>query len=181
MRSRLRVRATGVAIIAFAVLVLGSAPAAADGKGKRETLRLVAVEKQSEFIDLGRPGPSLGDEFVFSEVLFERGREVGESGGVCVATQVVPPYTTLTFHCVATLSLRRGQITLQGLIEVQGEDDPGPFTAAITGGTGGFRCAGGEARIVDLGPTSIYKLRFDCDCDHKQKHKKKKHKPRGKH
>ena len=37
----------------------------------------------------------------------------------------MPPYTTITAQCVATLSLERGQITLQGLVEFQGEDDPG--------------------------------------------------------
>jgi Allene oxide cyclase barrel like domain len=69
------------------------------------------------------------------------------------------------FHCVATLKLRKGHITLQGLIEVQGMDDPGPFKVAITGGTGKFRCACGEAvvRQVDEGPPveSVYKLRID--------------------
>jgi hypothetical protein len=173
VRHKHAVHAAVAAIIAFAVLVFGSASAVADGKGKRNTLRLVATEIQSEFIDLGDPGPSLGDEFVFSEVLRKRGREVGTSGGVCVVTEAVPPYTTLTFHCVATLSLERGQITLQGLVEVQGEDDPGPFTVAITGGTGAFRGASGEAKVFDVSDTvTIYKLSFD-------KHKKKK--PRHKH
>ena len=64
------------------------------------------------------------------------------------------------FHCVATLRLRRGQITLQGLIEVQGEDDPGPFTVAITGGTGKYIGAGGKAVVREVGHEDIYKLRF---------------------
>ena len=123
---------------------------------------LGASEIQSEFLDLGAAGPSLGDEIVFSERLFRRGREVGTSGGVCTATGVVAPYDVLTFNCVVTLSLRSGQITLQGLIEIQGEDDPGPFLLAITGGTGKFRGAGGEARFRELTPErSVYKLRFD--------------------
>jgi allene oxide cyclase-like protein len=74
----------------------------------------------------------------------------------------VPPYDVLTFHCVATLRLHKGQITLQGLIDVQGEDDSGPFTVAITAGTGAFRGAGGEAVIRDVSDTTtLYKLRFD--------------------
>ena len=175
MRSK---RAAVAAIVTLGALVLSSGTAAADARGKgkhdRDTLRLVATELQSEFLDLGTPGPSLGDEFVFSEVLRQRGREVGTSGGVCVLTETVPPYTVATFHCVATLSLRRGQITLQGLIEVQGEDDPGPFTVAITGGTGAYRGAGGEAVVRDISENrTVYKLRFD-DC-------KKKKRSRGKH
>jgi hypothetical protein len=170
-------RAAVAAIVTLGALVLSSGTAVAGGKGKDkhkgETLRLVATELQSEFLDLGTPGPSLGDEIVFSEVLRSRGREVGTSGGVCTATEVVPPYTSITFHCVATLSLRQGQITLQGLVEFQGEDDPGPFTVAITGGTGAYRGAGGEAVIRDVSDTrTIYTLRFDS-------HKKKK--PRGGH
>jgi hypothetical protein len=161
VRINLRLHAVVVAIVALGVLVSGTGVANADRDSKR-ALKLVAIELQSEFLDLGTTGPSLGDEFVFSQALFDRGREVGMSGGVCTVTHAVPPYDVLTFHCVATLSLRRGQITLQGLVEVQGEDDPGPFTVAITGGTGAFRGAGGEAVIRDVSPTrTIYKLRFD--------------------
>ena len=171
MRTRFAVHGAVLAVIALGVLVFGSTIAEAHGKGKR-TLRLVATEIQSQFLDLGAPGPSLGDEFVFSETLFRRGHEVGESGGVCTATQVTPPYDVTTFHCVATLSLRRGQITLQGLIEVQSVDDPGPFTVAITGGTGAFRNAGGEARIRDVAPMkTIYKLRFDSGKKHHKHHR----------
>jgi hypothetical protein len=168
VRSKFAVHAAVLAIVALGVLVFGSAIAQAHGKGKR-TLRLVGTEIQSEFLDLGAPGLSLGDEFVFSETLSRHGRDVGESGGVCTATQVTPPYDVTTFHCVATLSLRRGQITLQGLIEIQGEGDQGPFTVAITGGTGAFFGVGGEARIRDVSETvTIYKLRFDS---HKKHHK----------
>jgi hypothetical protein len=135
-------------------------------RDKTDTLRIVAVEIQSEFLDLGTPGPSLGDELVFSETLFKNKREVGTSGVVCTVVQAIPPYDVLTFHCVGTLSLRGGQITLQGLIEVQGEDDPGPFVVAITGGTGKYRGAGGEAKVRDVGEVTIYKLRLD----HGKKH-----------
>jgi hypothetical protein len=174
-------RAAVAAIVTLGMLVLSSGTALAGGKGKgkhdEDTLKLVATTLQEEFLDHGTPGPSLGDEFVFSEVLRERGREVGTSGGVCTVTEAVPPYTTLTFHCVATLSLRRGQITLQGLVEIQGEDDRGPWTVAITGGTGRYRGAGGEAVIRDRSDTvTVYKLRFDSD-DGKHKKKRK----RGKH
>lgn len=161
MRTKLRLFVAVFAIVALGVLAAGASVASAHGKGKH-TLRLVATQIQSEFLDLGTPGPSLGDQFVFSERLFRDGREVGVSGGVCTITQVIPPYDVQPFHCVATLSLRRGQITLQGLIELQGEDDPGPFTVAITGGTGAFFGAGGEAVIRRVSPTrSVYKLRFD--------------------
>jgi hypothetical protein len=186
VRTKFGARAAVLAIVALGTLVFGSAVAVADGKGKdKRTLRIVAVEKQFNFLDLGNPGPTLGDEIVFSEFLRIRGRGVGESGVVCVVTQAMPPYDVLTFNCVATLSLRRGQITLQGLVEIQGEDDPGPFTVAITGGTGKFRCASGEAVIRDVSDTrTVYKLRIDDDCSkgkgdrRKGKHDRKKKRPR---
>ena len=84
---------------------------------------------------------------------------------------MTPPYEVTTYQCVATLSLRRGQITLQGLVEIQGEGDMGPFTVAITGGTGAYRGAGGEARIRGVSPTrTVYKLFFDGTS--KEKHRR---------
>lgn len=170
MRTTLRTRTAVLGITALGMLTFGTEVGLAHGDGKTD-LRLTARELQSEFLDHGTPGPSLGDEFVFSETLFKDGREVGMSGGVCTVVHAVAPYDVLTFHCVATLSLRRGQITLQGLIEVQGEDDPGPFTVAITGGTGKFKCACGQAKIRDVSPTrTVYKLDFGSSCKKKKSH-----------
>jgi hypothetical protein len=172
VRNKLRLYAAAVAVVALGVLVSGTAVATAGTKGKR-TLRIVAVQIQSDFLDLGAPGPSLGDELVFSESLRRGGHEIGTSGVVCTVTQVTPPYTdVMTLHCVGTLSLRSGQITLQGLVEVQGENDPGPFTVAITGGTGAYRGASGEAVYRMVRDTrSVYRLRLDS----KSSHHKKKH------
>jgi hypothetical protein len=162
-----------LAVVALGVLVFGTGVAAAHGE-RGKTLRLGAELLQEEFLDLGDTGPSLGDELVFSETLFKGRRDVGMSGGVCSLTHAVPPYDVVTLQCVVTLSLGRGQITLQGLIEVQGEDDPGPFELAITGGTGKFRGAGGEATFRERDPGfGVYKLRFDNG--------KKKHGHHGRH
>ena len=76
----------------------------------------------------------------------------------------------MTYNCVATLSLRKGQITLQALIEVQGADDMGPWDIAITGGSGAFRGAGGDGTYRQLSETkAVYKLRFDSGKDKKKK------------
>jgi hypothetical protein len=173
VRTKLRLFTAVLAIVALGVLVSGTAVASAHGKGKqKQILRLVANETQSEFLDVGATGPSLGDQLVFSETLSRHGREVGTSGVVCTITHVTPPYDVLMFQCVGTLSLRSGQITLQGLIEVQGMDDPGPFTVAITGGTRAYRGAGGQAVVRDVSETrSIYKLHVD-------RSNKKHHQPR---
>jgi hypothetical protein len=154
-------RPAAVAAITLGALVCSTGVAAAHGDGKRP-LRIVGVESQFEYLDLGAAGTSLGDQFVFSEVLYRRGRDVGESGIVCTLTHTVPPYTVSTFHCVGTLSLRRGQITLQALIELQEPATSEPFTAAVTGGTGAYRGASGEVRIRDATETrTIYRVRLD--------------------
>jgi hypothetical protein len=148
------------ALVSLGVLVFGATAASADAKGE-QTLRVVGITTQAEFLDLGTPGPSLGDEFVFSERLRRQGRDVGTSGGVCTAVEVTPPYDVTTYHCVATLDLARGQITLQGLVEFQSTGVMEPFTVAITGGTGAYFGAGGQARIRPVTETrEIYKLRF---------------------
>ena len=178
MRDRHSVHAAIVAVIAVGVLVVGAAPAAAGGKhgnGKGDTLRLAAEEESFAAIDVGPPGPSLGDYFVFSETLRKDGREAGTSGGQCTAVEAIPPYTTITSQCVVTLSLRRGQITLQGLVEFQTEEEMGPATLAITGGTGAYRGASGEVSVRRVSDTVVlYKLRLDSH----DKHKKRK---RGRH
>ena len=165
MRTKLRLYAGMFAIVALGVLVSSTAVATAHGDGKR-TLRISASQIQFEVVDLGPEGTSLGDEFVLSEALSVRGREVGTSGVVCTVTEFSPPYEVTTYHCVGTLSLGRGQITLQGLIELQSLDDPGPFIVAITGGTGAFRGAGGEAVVREMGASAVYKLHFDSRKKH---------------
>jgi hypothetical protein len=178
VRTKFRLSVLLAALMALVVLVSGSTAAYANG-GKVKKLRLTAEEIQSEFLDLGTPGeiPSLGDELVFSETLFKNGRDVGQSGVVCTVVQSVPPYEVVSFHCVATLKLmRKGQITLQGLIEVQSMDDPGPFKVAITGGTGKFKCAGGQATVRQPSDMpAVYKLRIQDFCNHKKHKKHKRH------
>jgi hypothetical protein len=67
----------------------------------------------------------------------------------------------MTVNCVTTLALTGGQVTVQGLLTVGG-DAAGPFTAAITGGTGTFRSAEGEMIITPVdADTELYRLVFD--------------------
>jgi hypothetical protein len=152
--------------VALGVLAFGSAVAAAGGKGQR-TLRLTATENQFAFLDLGDTGTSVGDQFVFSEVLSRRGQDVGDSGATCTITELAS-YDTVTSNCVGTLRLRGGQITVQGLVTFQGEDDPDRFTIAITGGTGAYRGASGEMDVRSIDATrSVYKLHFDSGKRHR--------------
>ena len=116
--------------------------------GDGTTLRLTTETVQSSSIDLGKKGLSQGDEFLFAEDLFRGEKKVGTDGGVCTATRVLPSATE--FQCVITVSLRRGQLTLQGLF-AEGQD---PMRFAITGGTGAYRDAGGYAVVPSVESTT---------------------------
>jgi hypothetical protein len=94
--------------------------------------------------DLGAPGPSAGDQRTFYDVLVNRkGRRVGYSGGSCAVESMQPP----VFSCTVTFSLPGGQLATQ-LLTTPG---PAPKALAVTGGTGAFRYARGEGRLVEHG------------------------------
>ncbi|WKX69480.1 dirigent protein [Streptomyces sp. XD-27] len=117
--------------------------------------RVIHVEANllvGEEVDLGAPGRSVGDQFVFSGNLLstERpaGRVVGRFGGFCVITDL----ERNAGQCSISAVFRRGQITVQG--EQAGIPTPSPVTNAITGGTEEFREAHGEMRLRVLTPAT---------------------------
>jgi hypothetical protein len=166
-KHRVRTRRRGclavIGTLAVAAPAFSLASAVADGNGKH-TLRLVAHQTQYSFLDIGASGNSLGDQLVFAEVFSKRGDEIGRSGVVCTVTAFEPPPSEdMTVHCAGTLKLEHGQINLQGLMDLHGASDPGPFTVAITGGTGRYRGASGEAVARQPNPPTnvyVYKLRL---------------------
>src|SRR5437870_11949319 len=58
-------------------------------------------------VDLGKKGPSLGDERIFADSLLDaKGRKVGHDAGVCTFTSLTPPEAA----CYITFFLPRGEI-----------------------------------------------------------------------
>lgn len=100
------------------------------------------------FIDLGQPGPSAGDRVVFDNPLFDRSNKyaVGSSRGECV--QVGTAATI--YHCLAVFTLPAGQITTQGIADFAGP----PAPVAVTGGTGQYQSAHGQAIFTQTSPTT---------------------------
>jgi hypothetical protein len=102
------------------------------------------------FIDLGAPGPSIGDRLVFSNPLFDaQGHVIGRDGADCVIVRIDPsetPDRQQIVQCTISAELADGQITVQGL--AQGTEN----TFAVTGGTGAYRKARGEAFARDIVP-----------------------------
>ncbi len=144
----------------LAVVLAGSASVAVAGGTDAErgadaerwrTLELTGTSAGEEFVDVGPPGPSLGDAQVFSEDLHRRGATVGQYHVLCTITRADVRTRAFTAHCTGTASLPGGQIATQGLV-TSAQLEREPFDQAITGGTGAYRRARGEAVIDEAGP-----------------------------
>lgn len=158
MHSMLKTTAGLVAAVAVGAAVVSPGWSQSDAISSR-TLTLVGRESASAFLDHGRDGtPSVGDEFVSAQRLLRRGRVAGSSGGACQVVAPAPGRDRNTFHCALALRLHNGQIALDGLATF-GEQGPQPATMAITGGTGDYRSAGGQATIEErAGGETRYRL-----------------------
>jgi hypothetical protein len=128
-------RAGGALAIAAITIITSSSGALAAGQHKRHTLRY-GIRFHDVAVDLGAPGPSLGDVQVLNDTLVNRrGKVIGHDGGICTVTSLDPPET----NCAITFSPPGGQITTQFL-----NSPPPRKVAPITGGTKRYRGARGE-------------------------------------
>jgi hypothetical protein len=152
MLRKLRFGAIGVFL--FALLATGASASSPRDRDDDdiEIIRVTEIIVQEAAIDLGEPGDSLGDQFVFSGDLFRAGEKVGIDGGVCTLVRL-EPMVSATSQCVATAELPKGQITVQGLLTFSEETEGEPSQLAITGGTGKYKEAQGEVKVVQISET----------------------------
>jgi hypothetical protein len=146
MGKRLGLLGTAVALVALAVGAVSPAWGASGHDGRRVTFRVDAVTTEQSFLDLGAAGTSLGDQIVFTSQLLQGDTEVGHQGGVCTVTSVARNEAL----CVATYSLREGQVTGQALVRL---GDPAPYAVPVTGGSGRYQGAEGEVRVQPVSAT----------------------------
>ncbi|MEV0699535.1 dirigent protein [Saccharopolyspora sp. NPDC050389] len=130
-------------LLALSYLSVPETSAAADPAVRTEVIDLDVSNDQFVLTDVGEPGVSIGDEYVFSDELYQGGRQVGDDGGACQVTHVEGQ--EITTNCVISVRLPDGQITAQTLW-VRGTDS----LMAITGGTGKYRTARGEVEATDV-------------------------------
>jgi hypothetical protein len=142
MGRRLGVRGTAVALVALAVGVVSPAWGSSGDQDKQTTFRLLAVTTELKF-----QGTALGDQIVFTNKLLKGDTEVGHEGAVCTVTSAERQEA----QCVATFSLRGGQITAQALIHL---GDLTPYAVAITGGSGKYEGAEGEIEVQPVSQDS---------------------------
>jgi hypothetical protein len=142
---------TGLAAALLAVALVGAValPSRAASSSSAKTLQLAAVTIQLTTLDLGAAGLSQGDASILTRDLFLDGSKVGTSHLVSTVTLVAGADTQS--QTVATFSLPDGQLTAQGLVTAS---QTANRLAAITGGTGAYRQAGGYATVTRTGPTT---------------------------
>ncbi len=149
MQRKLIVGAMLAVLLAMAAVSLAFAGGRSHHGKNVRILHLTLQHAQDAEVDEGDPGPSVGDRFTFSGPVLKNGEEIGLGGGECVTVAFTPgadpqgePEAAADL-CAAALSLKKGQITVQGLVDRLGEL---PVTLAITGGTGAYRTAHGELK-----------------------------------
>ena len=144
MKRPLRIAiASAATTAALLVGAVGSAPASANNPDDR-TLRFDVQFSPFFYLDLGEPGPSMGDQIVAHDVLVDKsGKQVGHDGVSCIFTD---PNGGPEAECTGTFALADGQIATQFL-----NTPPAVKHFAVTGGTGAYRNVRGEAVLVEHG------------------------------
>lgn len=138
-----------LAAVLGAFMLLGAKPALAG-----EQLRVVEHPVGETTVDLPPKGDSVGDLLVFANAVFDAANkaQVGTDQGYCVRTLVGK-----SWECIWTLTLKAGQITVEGPFF-----DSGDSLMAITGGTGKYAGAKGSMKLHPRDPTpTAYDFVYD--------------------
>jgi hypothetical protein len=132
-----------LAVTALLALGVGIAMAVTSPKITAPTkLRFRDKTVQQRFVDVDSSRSfSLGDEFVFTDVLHRSGKVAGRLGGHCTATGKHPA----RFECEATMKLADGTVGVQTMFIGQ----PHHIRLLVTGGSGTYRNARGSGVITE--------------------------------
>ncbi|MEV0345702.1 hypothetical protein AB0H88_08045 [Nonomuraea sp. NPDC050680] len=138
--------AAGLTAALTAAPPASASPLGDNVRDAQEIIQLVAKQTQSESLDLGKKGLSLGDERIIAEDLYQDGKKIGDHSVVCVYVHIDPSQ----LQCVGTFALPRGQIAGQALLHLP----PAPaIDIPITGGAGAYSTAHGYVHTVPAGET----------------------------
>ena len=136
---------------ALSVLPTAAAASRTDASTNASHTIKFAVAFHEVQLDLGKKGPSVGDEQIIADSLLDaKGKKAGHDAGVCTLTTLTPPEAA----CNITFSLPGGEISTQFL-----NTPPPRKVTAIVGGTGAYRGTRGEAVIVE-GPKQTGTITF---------------------
>jgi hypothetical protein len=138
-----------VALAALAVMAAAiiASPSEASHYGDKQfsvTGKTLAVEP----VDVGKPGPSLGDMQIITEDVYRFGKRVGTSDIQCTVVRMDGP--KFSVQCFNTTTLPGGQITAQGIV-TSDQIEKVPFQQAVTGGTGAYEGVRGQLTVDEAG------------------------------
>ena len=149
-----------IAAAAAALTLTSLSPASAHKSPSKPHVFTVATKTIEEArLDLGNPGPTLGDANVITEDVYVGGKKVGTSDVTCTLVRLEPASHFFAVECLNTTVLPGGQITAQGVV-TSDEIEKVPFKQAITGGTGAYKGVRGELTVDEAGDGPAH-LTFD--------------------
>ena len=108
------------ALVAIAISAASFASASDEGGGRT----IVVIEKTTfqKFLDLGKPGPTPGDEFFFASQIWNTAQtdRIGSNHGYCVVEN--PPVA----HCAGTVRLDGGTLEYAFQLRLTNPNPPTP-------------------------------------------------------
>jgi hypothetical protein len=140
-RSLRRPLLVAAAVLAGAGTTLALVPSASADSSLR--FSTVKVAENSTELDGGPVGFSAGDGEIFVDDVQRRGRSIGSSAGSCTLALVSD--ARLVGLCSATITLSDGSLTTHGVFDEDPSQGPAGLRWAVTGGTGRYAGASGEA------------------------------------
>jgi hypothetical protein len=147
MRKIAVVAAIALATGTIGVISAASAAPASPAMTPARTLQFDVVFSPFFYVDTKPNGPSKGDTSVFHDRLFSDGKAVGDEGGSCIVVDLpTDSAAPIPINCTVSIRLAGGQITAQGLTSSAPTKQ-----LAVTGGTGTYQNAGGQATLVEFG------------------------------
>lgn len=132
--------------IAAALTATVFAVTSAAGKSDATTIRLYEHDTSQASVDLGTKGDSESDQFVFAGDTFKHkgDAKLGRAAGTCTTVSTGPAGEVI---CVVNFSLPGGQISTAGLFVAAELFGGKTLSYPITGGSGRYRHARGEATV----------------------------------
>jgi hypothetical protein len=134
-----------------AAMSIGSASAApkSGATSSVQVLHLISHQKSLQVIDIGKKGPSPGDQVIETTIDFQHGTRVDRSVLNCV--DITVNVTTRRFDalCHGTFVFKDGQVEFGGETNFHT-----PFTVGVTGGSGAYQNVGGQITVERTLPHS---------------------------
>jgi|SRR6185436_11923194 len=149
-------------IVLLAVVATAPSLGAANGSPNQDHFTLYNHDTHQAFLDLGDPGPSVGDQYVFGGDVSKHqgGTPIGRMSGQCATI------SGTEMLCTSSFTFNGGQISFQALVDVTVFFAGQPFEFAVTGGTGPYRKARGTVTGQILPePPSGSDARFTVDLE----------------